>query len=267
MYGWYKVKKFYPVGVTRDELWARHYEQDGQQWTDPEEYRKQLFYPLLVKYLETGKKYLDAGCSIGGWLAFLRARGYDIVGVEQSPRIVALAKRLNPTLPIQVADARHLPFEPLSFDGYLAIGTWEYAEDGTEAMAAEAARILKPGGLLVIEVLYSNPLRRWTYLPLKTLQVWWREKIMRQQATFAHHMFRKGDIHEILDQQGFTIVEENPHDLPDENSHYGLWVDWPFLRGSRPYELNSLGRLLKRLLNAASPWMIATGMFVVAKKK
>jgi hypothetical protein len=55
--------------------------------------------------------------------------------------------------------------------------------------------------------------------------------------------------------------------LPGENSHYGLWVDWPFLRGGRPYELNAGGLLLKKLMNSISPWMIATGIFVVAKKK
>jgi SAM-dependent methyltransferase len=267
MFGWYKVKKFYPPRAEVLEPWDRQYEADGEQWSDPEEYRRQLFYPLLTKYLEPGKKYLDAGCGLGGWLAFLRARGYDVVGLEASKRAVAMIAKLNPTLPIQQGDARRLPFDNTSLDGYLAIGTWEYLEDATEAVAAEAARVLKPGGVLILEVPYSNPLRRWTYLPLKTLQVFIREKLLGQRATFAHHMFRKGDLREVLTTHGFEILEENPHDLPGEASHYGLWVDWPMLRGERPYELNGLGRAVKNAMNSLSPWMIATGIFFVAKKK
>ena len=249
------------------EPWDRQYEGDGEQWSDPEEYRRQLFYPLLTKYLEKGKKYVDAGCGLGGWLAFLRARGYDVVGFESSKQAVALVAKLDSALPIQQADARHLPLANQSMDGYMAIGTWEYLEDATEAVATEAARVLKAGGVLLIEVPYSNPLRRWTYLPLKSLQVFIREKLLGQKATFAYHLFRKGDIREVLTQHGFEILEENPHDLPGAESHYGLWVDWPFLRGKRPYELNALGKLVKNTMNALSPWMIATGIFFVAKKK
>lgn len=267
MFGWYKLRKFYPVGTVPTEWWDRGYESDGEQWSDPEEYRRQLFYPLLTKHLEAGKKYLDAGVGLGGWLAFLRARGFDMTGIENSKRAVELIKKLNPDLPVEVGDASHMRFADQSFDGYMAVGTWEYAEDGTEQLAKEAARVLKPGGVLLIEVPYANPFRRWTYLPLKSFQVFVRTHLFGQQPTFAHHIFRKGDITELLTQTGFDLIEMNPHDLPDNNSHYGLWVDWPFLRGSRPYELNILGRMIKTMMNSLSPWMIATGIFFVAKKK
>src|SRR3989338_8033187 len=122
MFGWYKVKKFFPADAPAVEPWDRAYEQDGAQWSDPEEYRKQLFYPLLTKYLEKGKKYVDAGCGIGGWLAFLRARGYDLTGVEASAKAVAVAKKIDPTLPIQQSDIGHLPFGDGTLDGYIAVG-------------------------------------------------------------------------------------------------------------------------------------------------
>jgi SAM-dependent methyltransferase len=267
MYSWYKLRKFYPPGVDPSEYWDRKYETDGVQRDDPEEYRKQLFYPLLTKYLEKGKKYLDAGCGLGGWLAFLRARGYDIVGIDRSRKAIALAKRMDPTLPAKVGDVCHLPFPDASFDGYIAIGTWEYAEDATEDVVKEAVRVLGPGGVLIIEVPYANPVRRWTYLPLKTLEFLLRAYILRQKPTFSHFLFRKGDIRVLLEDLGLSLLEINPHDLPEPKSHYGLWIDWPFFRGKRPYELNSLGLLVKRVMNAVSPWMIATGMFFVAKKK
>lgn len=267
MYSWYKLRKFYPAGFNPTEWWDRKYEAQGEAWSDPEEYRRQLFYPLLMEHLKPGKKYLDAGCGLGGWLAFLRARGFDVVGIESSKKAVEMVKQLDPTLPVQVGDVRKLPYGKESFDGYMAIGTWEYLEDGTEDVAAEAKRVLKKDGVLFMEVPYANPFRRWTYLPLKTLEVWVRSGLLRQPATFSNHIFRKGDIRVLLEELGFEVMAVKAHDLPEENSHYGLWIDWPIFRGKRPYELNALGRFTKVVMNSLSPWMIATGMFVVARKK
>lgn len=267
MFSWYKVRKFYPPGVNPAEYWDRKYEADGVQRDDPEEYRKQLFYPLLMKHLEKGKHYLDAGCGVGGWLAFLRARGFDIVGVDGSRKAIELLKQLDPALPAETGDVRQLRFADGAFDGYIAIGAWEYAEDATPDVAKEAARLLKPGGILIIEVPYANPFRRYTYLPLKTLEYVVRTYLLGHKPTFSHFLFRKGDIRVLLEGLGMEILELNPHDLPESHSHYGLWVDWPFFRGARPYELNAAGRFVKRALNAVSPWMIATGMFFVARKK
>jgi len=266
MYSWYKVRKFYPPGVNPAEYWDRKNEAEGVKRDAPEEYRRQIFYPVLMKYLEKGKKYLDAGCGLGGWLAFLRARGYDLVGIERSQKAVELIKQLDPSLPVEVGDACHLQFPDKSFDGYLAIGTWEYEEDRTEEVAREAARILKPGGVAIIEVPYANPFRRWTYLPAKSLQ-YLVYRLLGQEGKFSHYMFRKGDIRVLLEELGFDVLEINPHDLPEPRSHYGLWVDFPIFRSARPYELNVLGRAVKNLMNGISPWMIATGMFFVAKKK
>lgn len=267
MFSWYKLRKYYPTGLNPKEYWDRKYEADGLQKDDPEEYRKQLFYPLLIKYLEKGKSYIDAGCGLGGWLAFLRARGYDLKGIDSSPKAIEMARQMNPDSPVQVGEADALPFPDQSFDGYMAIGTWEYLEDGTEKAANEAKRVLKTGGHLFIEVPYANPFRRYTYLPLKTFEYFIKTLLMRKPATFSNHIFRKGDIRVLLENCGFEVLEMNPHDLPEPNSHYGLWLDWPFLRGARPYELNPLGLTIKKIMNNLSPWMIATGMFFVARKK
>ncbi|MDO8512087.1 MAG: class I SAM-dependent methyltransferase [bacterium] len=267
MYSYYKLRKFYQDGVQPTENWDREYEADGLQKDDPEEYRKQLFYPLVTKYLEKGKHYLDAGCGLAAWIAFMRARGFDVEGVDNSKKAIALAKQAYPDLPVQTADVLHLPFADNSFDGYMAIGVWEYAEDKTKQVAEEAKRILKTGGYLFLEVPYGNPLRRYTYFPMKSLEYFVRAKLMSQKAVFTSHVFRKGDIRVLLEGMGFEVMEIDPHDLPEPSSHYGLWVDWPILRGKEPYRLNWFGVLIKKIMNSLSPWMIATGIFYVAKKK
>jgi ubiquinone/menaquinone biosynthesis C-methylase UbiE len=267
MYSHYKLRKFYREGIQPTEYWDRKYEADGLQKDDPEEYRKQLFYPLIIKYLEQGKKYLDAGCGIASWVAFLRARGFDVVGVDSSKKAIALAKQVHPDLALQTADAKQLPYPDNSFDGYMAIGVWECAEDATKQVAEEAKRVLKKDGYLFLEVPYGNPLRRYTYFPMKTIEYLIRAKLLGQTATFGNHVYRKGDIRVLLEGMGFEVITIDSHDLPEPSSHYGLWVDWPILRGREPYKLNWFGVAVKNIMNSLSPWMIATGIFYIAKKK
>lgn len=267
MYSYYKLRKFYPDGIQPAEYWDRKYEADGLQKDDPEEYRKQLFYPLIIQHLEQGKKYLDAGCGLAGWVAFLRARGFDVQGVDYSKKAIEIAKSIHSDLPVQTADVLNLPFPNESFDGYMAIGVWEYLEDNTKKAAEEAKRVLKKSGSLFIEVPYGNPLRRYTYLPLRTIVNFFRTNIFGQKTIFSNHIFRKGDIRVLLEDMGFEVIVIDPHDLPEPSSHYGLWLDWPMLRDKEPYRLNLFGLFVKKIMNSFSPWMIATGIFYIAKKK
>ena len=66
---------------------------------------------------------------------------------------------------------------------------------------------------------------------------------------------------------GFEVVEEQAHELPEKDSHYGLYIDWPWLRGKEPYKLNAAGKMLKDFANSLSPWIASTGAVFVARKK
>jgi SAM-dependent methyltransferase len=262
----YKLHKFSsspPAGAQYWNTKYRHKTAEKISLTNPENYRRQLFYPLLMQYLKPGRRYLDAGCGLGGWLLFLRARGLEVEGLDQSAVAIAQLKRIDSKLPVRQGDLKKLPYPPDHFDGILCIGALEYMEDSVAQALREFRRVLKPGGLLFLEVPYENPLRRWTYLPLKTLEYHWKKR--RQKPRFAFYLFRKGNVRNFLAATGFHILELKPHELPEPRSHYGLWVDWPFLRGSRPYELNLLGLAAKKLFNTISPWLAATGLFCVAR--
>lgn len=246
-------------------------------------YGQQPFVQTILRYLRVGQRVLDAGCGTGGLLRFLKQRGGDVTGVDASLTAIERLRRAAPDIPAQVASIEQLPFPDASFDAYLAIGSWEYPPEGPQQAAQEAARVLKPHGLAFIEVPHANSTRRLLYLPLKRL-----ERVVRTRTPrFSHYLFRIREMHTLLRRAGFEILETQPHDLPEPTRHYGLWVDWPFLR-ARPakpgpprgasakwggrsrsgprYELNALGRAKKRALNALSPWTISTGMFIVARR-
>jgi SAM-dependent methyltransferase len=94
---------------------------------------------------------LDLGCSAGYATAQLRRKGYQAVGVDNSPWCIAWAKRIYPAGEYLLCSAEELPLADASFDGILCLDVLEHVTDETAVMR-EIRRILKPGGTLVISV-------------------------------------------------------------------------------------------------------------------
>lgn len=226
----------------------------------------QPFVQTMLRYLPVAARILDAGCGTGGLLLFLKQRGGDVTGIDTSPVAIETLKRLAPHIHAQVASIEELPFPNASFEAYAAIGSWEYPPAGPDRSAREAARVLKNGGFAFIEVPQTSLLRRLIYSPLKRLEYVWKTA-QGKKPEFAHHLFTQEDLKALLHQHGFDVLEIHPHDLPEPNRHYGLWVDWPFVRRGSRYELNTIGKIIKAVGNTISPWTIATGMFIVARKR
>lgn len=264
------------LGDSPGSDWDRKYAEESL--ADLENYRAQPFVRTILRHLPVRSRVLDAGCGTGGLLRFLKQRGAKATGIDSSPVAIGILRRLAPDVPAQVASIEALPFPDASFDAYLAIGSWEYPMEGPERAAREAARVLTPNGLAFIEIPYGNVLRRFAYFPLKRLEYVVKTAVGksplragprpgRWSPQFAHHVFTREELEELLREHHLEILEVQPHDLPESDRHYGLWVDWPFFRAGPHYELNGIGKIAKALGHAISPWTIATGMFIVARKK
>ena len=95
--------------------------------------------------LPRGAKVADLGCGSGAFTEMLRREGYDAVGVDISPKLVALGKSKYPGLNLIEGDVEHLPFDTGSYDGVLLSGLVHHFPDPRKC-AAETFRILKSGG-------------------------------------------------------------------------------------------------------------------------
>ena len=261
----YKVKKYYPHGVDRRKLLEEGYARGRSIGTNAEAYKNQDFWPLLQGRLKQDGHYLDAGCGVGGWLLFLNEEGYRVEGVDEAAKVLRSMTEYNRDLRVKQGRLTALPYADNSFDGVLAIGSLDHEEDDLDAAVKEMRRVLKHDGLLFLEVPLLNSLRRWKYVPLKRLEALVRRALGHREV-FAGYMFDRSAIKDLLKKHGFTVHEVKPHDLQKSGEHYGLYVDWKWLRGSRPYQLNFLGKIAKALWNAISPWVASTGMVVVARK-
>lgn len=110
-----------------------------------------------------GKRVLDAACGPGVYAEWLLSHGAEVVGVDASPKMVALARaRLGDEIDIRRADlSKPLSFlDDESFDVVLSPLTMEYIEDWHSTFR-EFYRVLRPGGHFILSV--SHPFFDYTY--------------------------------------------------------------------------------------------------------
>jgi SAM-dependent methyltransferase len=96
-------------------------------------------------------RILDLGCAFGFTTLKLARKGYQAVGVDNSARYIAMAKRRHPTGSYILSSAEALPLADISFDGVLFLDVLEHVMK-QEAVISEIRRVLKPGGALIISV-------------------------------------------------------------------------------------------------------------------
>ena len=102
--------------------------------------------PLLDATQVTSEtKLLDLACGPGSLAAVAAIRGADVVGVDISEKMVAVARQRNPDIPFHRAAAEDLPFPDSSFDAVCSGFAMHHFPDPGEA-AAEVLRVLRPGG-------------------------------------------------------------------------------------------------------------------------
>jgi SAM-dependent methyltransferase len=96
----------------------------------------------------SGARVADLGCGSGVFTELMRRKGFASVGVDISPKLVALGRSKYSGLELIEGDAENLPFDSGSFDGVLLSGLIHHFPD-PRRLAAEVRRILKPGGRFV----------------------------------------------------------------------------------------------------------------------
>jgi SAM-dependent methyltransferase len=102
--------------------------------------------PLLeAVHLRPGTRLLDVATGPGALAAEAANRGARPVGIDLSPQMIELARRLYPAIDFREADVEHLPFADDMFDAIVcAFGLGHFPRP--EVAVAECVRTLSPGG-------------------------------------------------------------------------------------------------------------------------
>jgi len=107
----------------------------------------------LTDDLPAGLSLLEVGCGTGHWSRVFSERGFRVVGVDISPKMVRVARGKGiGEADFAVADGGELPFKDGSFDIAVAITVLEFIPE-PQMLLREMARCVRRGGRLVLGVL------------------------------------------------------------------------------------------------------------------
>lgn len=120
--------------------------------------RLKFYLPIIEPLKKFDKKanILDLGCGRGEWLGLVEANGFDALGVDIDDGMIAACKK-NKLKVIKSDSISYL--KNLDSDSFSVISSFHMVEhisyDSLLVLLKESLRILKPGGLLIMET--PNP--------------------------------------------------------------------------------------------------------------
>jgi ubiquinone/menaquinone biosynthesis C-methylase UbiE len=154
--------------------------------------------PLLAAAsVGVGTRVLDVATG-PGWVAAQAAeRGASVVGVDVAEAMIARARSAHPGLEFRWADAHELPFADASFDAVVGNLAIMHLSRPERAMA-EFARVLRPGGRLVLTA--------WAHPSQHRLAGVFLDALAQAQATPPADLPRGPDFFRFSDDEEFAAA-------------------------------------------------------------
>ncbi|OII39385.1 class I SAM-dependent methyltransferase [Plantibacter sp. MMLR14_011] len=145
---------------------------------------------------------LDAGCGPGHWTAYLTSRGLDIRGIDLVPEFIAHARAEHPETRFDLGSLDTLDAETGSVGGVLAwYSLIHHRPDTIETPLAEFARVLRPGGGLLIGCFEGPSVEAFDHA-VATAYRW-------PIAELAERVRRAG--FEVIETHTRTSLDQRPH--------------------------------------------------------
>jgi len=162
---------------------------------------------IELLHLTTPQAVLDVGFGQGRTAALLLARGHRVLGVDPSPTMVRQATARNRTAcragraDLRLGDGTSLPFPDHTADAAITVHTIYFMADPA-ASFAEIARVLRPGGVLVVACRTSDD----------GIPAWFDPDVYTVRAA--------GEITDLLQTAGFTRIAHTCDPGPAPHTHH-----------------------------------------------
>jgi len=165
------------------------------------------FLPLYKKALQEleispDTMLLDAGCGSGMFSSMAIDAGAQVIGIDAAPGLLELARQRNPQNNFMEEDLEAMPFANNSFDLVTGFNSFQYAGNFSKALA-EAHRVLKPGGLLVLAI-WDKPANSDGAEVLKAISTLLSPPLPGTPGPFS--LSEDGKMEEFLKETGFNLI-------------------------------------------------------------
>jgi len=109
---------------------------------------------FLAENVKANENILDLGCGNGRLYELFKEKLVGYYGIDNSEKLIEIAKIRYPRANFQVGDALNLPFSDNFFDGIFSIAVLHHIplKEFRLTFLKEAKRVLKPGGKLILTV-------------------------------------------------------------------------------------------------------------------
>ncbi len=142
-----------------------------------------------------GLSMLDIGCGDGRLLEAFSRRGAEVVGIDADPAMVEAAILNVPLCTVLQGDARALPFPEATFDCGAMVTVLCHLGEPDKALA-EARRVLKPGGRLLLGELGRSSL----WAATRRLRGWAGDTFWRSARFFSAN-----ELAELAERAGLIV--------------------------------------------------------------
>jgi len=171
-----------------------------------DEYARRIYGELAHKPLDrefldrfvrdaSGGLVCDIGCGPGHVARYLHETGAEAIGLDLSPRMIEIARGLNPAIQFEVGDMLALPLATDSLAGIAAFyAIVNIPESSLPDVFREMYRVLRKGGLLLIAFHIGGD-------SLFVDELWGR------RVTMNFYFFKTEAIQRLLVAAGFSVEE------------------------------------------------------------
>lgn len=150
-----------------------------------------------------GMRVIDLATGTGAQARAFAARGASVVGIDLSPRMLAIARRRRHGAAIRYveADATSVPERDASFDAAsISFALHEMPASIRARVVRELVRLTRPGGTIAV-VDFARPRSRvWRFLV---------EHVMAAVERDAYREFIRSDLNGLLERAGVSAINEH----------------------------------------------------------
>jgi len=159
---------------------------------------------------QAGERVLDLGCGTGHLTKMIASSGAEVVGMDNSPRMIEQARGLYPDLRFEIGDGESFHF-PDPFDAVFSNAAIHWMKD-QPGVAACIRRALRPGGRFIAEFGGKGNLRKIHRALYRAIAS--RGHNVEQTLEEWKYYPSIGEYASLLEQQGFHVTYASHFERP-----------------------------------------------------